>query len=106
MDLNCERAMSLIIPATRAATAKILKREYKMSQSDIARRLGIAQGMVSRYVRGNYSPKIRKLESIVVKRGLERPVVSAAVSKRDVSVQLDRLASDRRIVASAIKLVG
>jgi predicted transcriptional regulator len=62
MNLPCESIVKLILPAVRAGLIKRLYKERKMSQTEIAERLGITQAAVSKYLSGNYSKTLKDLE--------------------------------------------
>ncbi|MGC8572298.1 MAG: transcriptional regulator [Candidatus Micrarchaeia archaeon] len=50
------------IPAFKARCAKILYKDYKMNQKDIASMLNITQPAIHKYLKGKYSSKIKKIE--------------------------------------------
>lgn len=61
------RATKLIIPAARSLIAKELNHRYKMTEQEIAVRLGVAQAAVSKYLSGRYSDKIKAIEGRINK---------------------------------------
>lgn len=103
---NCDDIFRLTIPAARIATAKLLSKRYSMNQSEIARRLGIAQPAVSKYLKGRYTGKIRKLESMIERKGLaQKAARAAAANSRGVSARIDELASSAALVKAAALLL-
>ena len=105
MYLDCDRAMRIIVPAMRVAVAKRLS-EKGMSQVEIAKRLGVAQAAVSKYLNSDYSKKIAVLERLITKRKLERRIVELALSgnKRELENEISSLALNSKIVCGALKL--
>jgi predicted transcriptional regulator len=106
LNFNYEKAMKSTIPAVRAAVAGDLKRKHKMSETEIARKLGIAQAAVSKYLSGNYSPKIGKLARFAASKHLQEGVVRAILAKNgmeEVMNQIDKAASDRQLVRKALE---
>ena len=62
MLMPCEAIIKSFLPAIRAATAKKLSK-HKLSQSAIAKSLGITQAAVSNYLSGKYAKHIKEIES-------------------------------------------
>ena len=108
MYTNCDEVFKLTIPAVRIATAKSLARKYAMSQSEIAKRLGIAQPAVSKYLSGKYTKNVRKLESMIERNKLEAQVsrmIMSGVDRRAIAHKIDEIASSEYLVREAMKLV-
>ena len=108
MYTNCDEVFKLTIPAVRIAAAKSLSKRYSMSQSEIAKRLGIAQPAISKYLKGRYTAPIKRLESVVERRRLAEPVARLAAGRngrRSVSEKIDEIASSELLVREALKLV-
>ncbi len=55
MQNGYERASKEIVPAARVVIARRLKEKYNMTETDIAKILGIAQAAVSKYLNEDYS---------------------------------------------------
>ncbi|MCL5433557.1 MAG: hypothetical protein M1538_01080 [Candidatus Marsarchaeota archaeon] len=55
------------IPAFKASCAKILYKDYKMNQKDIASILNITQPAIHKYLKNKYSSKIRNIENHIEK---------------------------------------
>lgn len=104
MYLDCDRAMRIIVPAMRVAVAKKLG-EQGMPQVEIAKRLGVAQAEVSKYLNGGYSGKIAALERAISRRKLEKRIVELAIKgrRKEMEAAINRLALDSRTVRSALK---
>jgi predicted transcriptional regulator len=62
MMMPCESIVKVVLPAIRAGVIKKLYKDKKMSQVEIAEKLGITQAAVSKYLSGNYSKKLKELE--------------------------------------------
>lgn len=62
MLLPCESIIKLILPAIRAGVTKELYKKHKLSQVEIAKKLGITQAAVSKYLSGDYGKGIKELE--------------------------------------------
>ncbi len=60
--MPCEAIIKSFLPAIRAATAKKLSGEHELSQSAIAKSLGITQAAVSNYLSGKYAKRIKEIE--------------------------------------------
>ncbi|HVC58476.1 MAG TPA: helix-turn-helix domain-containing protein [Candidatus Acidoferrales bacterium] len=106
MDLNCERAMGIIIPAIRISVSKRLKKEG-MTQSEISKKLGIRQATVSKYLAGKYSAKLKKAERLVDAKGLSASIskiINQGRSAQQVADAMDAMAFRKEIVAAAIKI--
>ncbi len=104
MNRECERAMRLTIPAVRIAVSRELNKEHGMSETAIARRLGIAQAAVSKYISGDYSKKVARVADAVVSRKVHLPIVRAVLKKGngEVAGLVDRVASGNELVAFAL----
>lgn len=102
---SCERAMRITIPAVRAAISYTLSRKHGMKETEIAKRLGIAQAAVSKYLAGKYSKKVGKLMDLVMQRNLEKEAVKAALfGKTGASVEsyVERIASNKELVRAVL----
>lgn len=104
MNRGCEKAMRVTIPAVRVAVARALKREHRMSETLIAKRLGIAQAAVSKYISGNYSKGVARVVEMVVLRKAHLPIVNAILKggrTERIPSLVDRVASGDELVAFA-----
>jgi predicted transcriptional regulator len=105
LNQECEKAMRVTIPAVRIAVAKVLNKEHKMSGTEIGKKLGITQAAVSKYLSGDYSPKIVKLVSFVEKKKLHLGIVDLIVkneSEEKITNVLDKEASNKVLVSLAL----
>lgn len=101
-----EERMALIITATRIVISKRLKREHGMTQHQIARRLGIAQPAVSKYLSGRYSRKIASLEGYIARNRMEGRALELALRnspRKRIAASLDSLASNRRLIRESAR---
>ncbi len=106
MYTNCDEIFKVTIPAVRIAVAKTLNSKYKMSQSEIAKSLGVAQAAVSKYLSNKYSSKIASVERTIESKRLADSIIKMIVSKKDkmnVSQDIDQLASSAILVKEALK---
>lgn len=107
MSLANEEAMMLVIPAARAALSKILKKEYGMSQAEIAKRLGTTQAAVSKYLNNVYSKKIGRMKLVLERKGIVEEIARLAASgakTSEISNSMDMLAHRRGIMAEALRI--
>lgn len=97
--------MRIIVPAMRVAVAKKL-RERGMRQAEIAKRLGVAQAAVSKYLNRGYSERIAILERRIAQNKLDSRIVELALSgdKRVLEEEMGRPALNSRGVCRALKL--
>jgi predicted transcriptional regulator len=105
LNRECEKAMRLTIPAVRIAVSCTLKREHGMSETLIARRLGIAQAAVSKYISGDYSKKVARVVEAVVSQKVHLPIVNAILKDGKmgrVPSLVDKVASGSELVAFAL----
>lgn len=96
--------MRITIPAVRIAVAVALNRKG-MSETAIAKRLGIAQAAVSKYINGDYSKKVGRLVDLILDKKLQARIVLSASrtgSVEQISGLIDRAASERDLVEFAL----
>jgi len=105
LNRECEKAMRFTIPAVRVAVSCVLRREHGMSETLIARRLGVAQAAVSKYLSGDYSKKVAGIVNVVVSQKIYTPIVKAILKNsrtEHVHVLVDRVASDTELTSFAL----
>ncbi len=108
MYQNCEKAIKLTIPALRIAVSKTLSEEHGMSETNIAKGLGIAQAAVSKYLNGSYSPGTKTLVMKIMLENMHESIVKAVINGADALETckvIDRIASDRRLVDAALSSI-
>jgi predicted transcriptional regulator len=106
MNYNCERAMKLTIPAVRAAVSQRLSSEHDMSETEIAKALGIAQAAVSKYIAGRYSLGVKRLVGAIREKKLEGSLVRAMLAKKgkkEISKLIEGLAASDKLVKIALE---
>ncbi|MEM5829714.1 MAG: helix-turn-helix domain-containing protein [Candidatus Aenigmatarchaeota archaeon] len=69
-----------IIPAVRVRTAKLLYAKG-LKQEEIAKKLGLTQAAISKYLSGKYTKEIKKLEKSKAARKISEEIVKAIESK-------------------------
>lgn len=77
-----------------------------MSETEIAKRLDIAQAAVSKYLSGTYSSNVKGLVAIVRSKKLEGPIVGAILSGKDdkqIADLIDIAAADRDLIKAALR---
>ena len=108
MYTNCDEIFKITIPAVRVVVAKSLSNKYKMNQQQIAKRLGITQVAVSKYLNCRYSSKIAKIEALVKKKRLARNAEAVAArgsSKEKITQSIDQVASEGYLVKETLKII-
>jgi len=88
----------------RAAVAITLKEKHKMREVDIAKKLGIAQAAVSKYISRSYSSNISALVDFINEKNLQKEVVNAILAKKGndyIINRLDSAASGKGLVRKA-----
>ena len=96
MVFERDNTIKMTIPAVRIAVARILKSKYKMGQEEIAKRMGITQAAVNKYLNGKYSDKTGKIISGIKEGGLDAKVAGMVASGKGISVineYIDRIAA-------------
>ncbi len=68
MEPECRTITSEMIPAVRAYLAEAMSSRYKLRQQEIAKRLGMTQVAVSKYINMKYSPAVAKAKAEVAKQ--------------------------------------
>ena len=100
------KAMKTTIPAARAAVAQSLSEEHGMSGTDIARRLGIAQAAVSKYLSGKYSNDVKRGVGFIRSKGIEGRVVESILSggnERAIATLIDKLAAREDLMDTVLR---
>lgn len=67
MEPECRAITKEMIPAVRAYLAEVMSRRYKLTQQEIAAKLGIAQVAVSKYINMRYSTSLAKAKRDVAR---------------------------------------
>lgn len=84
------------IPAVRIAVARKLKDRYGMGQQEIAKRMGITQAAVNKYLNERYSNQIKKIVAIIEASGFDKRIAAMVASGKNtlmVNRNIDRAAS-------------
>ncbi len=104
MNYRYEMAIRLAIPAVRVAVSDTLSKRHNMSETDIAKGLGIAQAAVSKYLSGNYSPKIRAIAKFIESENMHIRIVEAILKKKreNLGDMIDRVASAKKVLDFAL----
>lgn len=86
MVSECDSTVRAAIPAIRIAVAKLLKSKYNMGQQEIAKRMGITQASVNKYLNGKYSARIKKIVTGVRAGGGDKKIASMIASGKGISL--------------------
>lgn len=86
MVSECDSRVRVAIPAIRIAVAKLLKSKYNMGQQEIARRMGITQASVNKYLNGRYSARIKRIAAGVRAGGGDKKIASMIASGKRLSL--------------------
>ena len=101
MAYECDSIVKMAIPAVRIAVARVLSKEYGFGQELIAKRLGVTQASVSKYLNGRHSKSTTALMALVRKRGFDKRIARAVAAKGSLSRinnLVDEAASDPYII--------
>ena len=101
MDLICERMLGISIPSLRRAAMRTLA-EGGMTQSEIAKRFGVSQAMVSKALPKRQADAQERLVSEIIKSGIHEPLVKAALegsATERINSLIDTAASCKKMSA-------
>ena len=88
----CEIVVQDVLPAVRALVAKELMEKYKMTQTDVAKKLGVTQAAVSQYSRHLRGYKVKALvKDNSVKKEIEKLAKSVASGEMDAIIAMKEL---------------
>jgi hypothetical protein len=101
MLLPCEKVVRKYLPAIRAGLIRTLYKDYNLGQVEIASKLGITQAAVSKYIIGNYTPEIKKLEnkkeikstvgrlaSSITKQNIKKPFLANMICEACINLEV------------------
>ncbi len=91
--LMCLNISRVILPAVRINIAKQLDDKYDLRQIEIARRLGVAQVAVSKYLSGKYSESLKRTVDRIEKSGIVDSAVIRLV-KMDSAQEINAVVSE------------
>ena len=103
--LMCLNISRVILPAVRINIAKQLDSKYDMRQIEIARRLGVAQVAVSKYLSGKYSEPLKRTVDRIEKSGIVDSAV-IRLAKMDSAQEVDAVVSELCARIAADNLVN
>ena len=106
----CEIVVQDVLPAIRALVAKELMEKYKMTQTDVAERLGVTQAAVSQYIRHlrGYKVKAMVKDSGVMKeietlaKSIAKDNIGAIASMQEVCT-ICRLIRNKKLLCAMHK---
>ncbi|MFX1486039.1 MAG: transcriptional regulator [Promethearchaeota archaeon] len=91
MSLPCEKVVSAILPLIRAEIAKSLVTDFKLTQVEAARILGLTQAAVSQYVTSKRGYKLRIAKSSAAARSIKKTakeLSEARLSEEEIQERL------------------
>jgi predicted transcriptional regulator len=80
MKPECKDITRIVLPAVRASVAEVMHDKYGYKQEEIARKLGVVQVAVSKYLNGKYSKEISGVKDYIIRRRLNDGVVRSIVA--------------------------
>ncbi len=80
MNPECKDIIKVVLPAVRASIAETLRKKYGYKQEEIARRLGVVQVAVSKYLSGKHSKDIEQLKNYIMEHRLNGAIVKKLVA--------------------------
>ncbi len=83
MEEACGKIAKLILPAVRASIAETMNTKYSYTQDDIAKKLGVVQVAVSKYLNKKYSKGVAELKSMISEKGLNSAVIKSILDGRN-----------------------
>jgi predicted transcriptional regulator len=84
MEPECRRISREVVPAVRAYLAEVMSIEYGYRQQQIAKKLGIAQVAVSKYLNGKYSEDVARMKRMV-SQAMTRETARTIIESKDVN---------------------
>jgi predicted transcriptional regulator len=89
MLFPCEVSLKYFLPALRA---KVVEELYKMnfSQDEIAKKLGISQAAVSKYINKNYNKEIEKIKNSKEIKEMADEFINNILKNKDVQVDFKK----------------
>ena len=79
MSILCEVIVKQLIPAVRVRVAKELYDKHNLNQKEIAKKLGLSQPAISKYLSGNYTEEIKKLEEDKIVKRISDEIVKTVI---------------------------
>ncbi|MEM0480981.1 MAG: hypothetical protein QXQ14_02245 [Candidatus Aenigmatarchaeota archaeon] len=93
----CEKVAFEFLPSIRALIARTLFEKYKLSQTQIAKILGVSQASVSYYIYELRGVKLKELEKREIKIKVDEiceKIVNNELSKNDLHKEICKLAQE------------
>jgi predicted transcriptional regulator len=103
MKPECKDIIKVILPAVRASVAEVMQKKYGYHQEEIAKKLGVVQVAVSKYLHRRYSKEISKVRDYISEHKLNSSVVESIINggkRREIDNAIDELCD--RLVAFGI----
>jgi predicted transcriptional regulator len=107
MVFEVDRVVKSSIPAVRIAVAEILSNEYSLGQDQIAKKLGITQAAVNKYLKKKYSKETKFIIGLIKEKGFDRKIAKMIIENQklsDINNEIDRSASSSYVISNASKL--
>jgi predicted transcriptional regulator len=103
MEPECRRISKAVIPAVRAYLATMMSEEYGYRQQRIAKKLGIAQVAVSKYLNGRYSKEVARIKQEIsseLSKNTARHIIESG-SADEANEQIERF-SEQYILTNRV----
>lgn len=89
MEPECKDIVSVLLPAVRASVASSLMKRHGYTQARAAKKLGIVQVAVSKYVNGKHSKEIARMRKYIEANGMQDAIVKR-ITERAGRAEIDR----------------
>lgn len=96
----CEKLTKFSIPAVRVAVSDTLYHDYKMPQASIAKKLGVAQPAVYKYLKKRYSERVSVVVDFLKLKGMQEQIVKEVISGANsskIQKMVEKLASSNEL---------
>lgn len=100
-ELLCRKVTQVLLPAIRASIAETLDKKYYFTQDETAKRLGIVQVAVSKYINRRYSNEVLRIKKYIDSNELNVGIVSSIVEGidlKEVNRRIDELCNERSLL--------
>lgn len=107
-DPACIPITKDILPAVRAAIAETLSKKYGYRQVDVAKKLGVAQVAVSKYLNKRYSKRVARIKEYVMEKRMLDEVIKEILGgdeQKRINKEIDIICSSDSLLDFSTKQV-